>query len=81
MLGSCVAVSAALLPQQLAELKQQRHQPGACSATPLLITHGGQDLELPRSRVDATVATAKQLGMNGWTAITAQAIIELVDAQ
>ncbi|KAL3131160.1 hypothetical protein ABBQ38_000465 [Trebouxia sp. C0009 RCD-2024] len=62
MLGSCVAVSAALLPQQLAELKQQRHQPGACSATPLLITHGGQDLELPRSRVDATVATAKQLG-------------------
>lgn len=68
MLGSCVAVSAALLPQQLADLKQHRHTPAVGTVTPLLITHGSQDLELPRATVEATVAAAKQLGMDCWTA-------------
>ena len=80
MLGSCVAVSAALLPQQLAELKQQWHPTAAGTATPLHITHGSQDLELPRARVEATLAAAKQLGMNRWSDTSAQPVIELVDA-
>ena len=64
-LGSCVAVSAALLPQQLTELKeqQQQQQQPALGSTPLLITHGSSDLELPRARVEATVASAKELGI------------------
>lgn len=66
MLGSCVAVSAALLPHQLADLmqKQQQHQLAVGTTTPLLITHGSQDMELPRGKVEATVAGAKQLGMH-----------------
>ena len=65
-LGSCVAVSAALLPQQLAELKkqQQQQQQPALGSTPLLITHGSLDSELPRARVEATVAGAKALGIH-----------------
>lgn len=65
MLGSCVAVSAALLPQQSAELKkqQQAQQQPALGCTPLLITHGSFDSELPRARVEATVVVAKELGM------------------
>lgn len=64
-LGSCVAVSAALLPQQSAELKkqQQAQQQLALASTPLLITHGSLDSELPRARVEATVVVAKELGM------------------
>lgn len=67
MLGSCVAVSAALLPQQSAELRKQ--QP-ALAGTPLLITHGSLDSELPRARVEATVVVAKELGMPGSSAGT-----------
>lgn len=64
MLGSCVAVSAALLPQQLTELKkqQQEQQQLALGSTPLLITHGSLDTEVPRARVEATVVAARQLG-------------------
>lgn len=73
-LGSCVAVSAALLPQQLAELKnhqqQQQQQQPALVSTPLMITHGSLDLELPRARVEATVAGAKALGIHGSSAST-----------
>ena len=67
-LGSCVAVSAALLPQQLADLSQQQQQhwqpdkSAADSATSVLLTHGSQDRELSRADVEATVAAAQQLG-------------------
>lgn len=73
MLGSCVAVSAALLPQQSAELKKQQL---ALSSTPLLITHGSLDLELPRARVEATVAAAQNLGMPCSSASASVAIIQ-----
>lgn len=64
-LGSCVAVSAALLPQHWIELKkQQQLQQPAVGSTPLLITHGSLDLELPRARVEVTVANAKELGID-----------------
>ena len=72
-LGSCVAVSAALLPPQLTELKQQpqqQQQQSALDSTPLLITHGNLDVELPRARVEATVASAKELGIPCFSAST-----------
>ena len=58
-------MSAALLPQQWIELKkQQQLQQPAVGSIPLLITHGILDLELPRARVEATVANAKELGID-----------------
>ena len=80
-LGSCVAVSAALLAQQLTELKQQlqqqpqqqpqqQQQQPALGSTPLLITHGKLDLELPRARVEATVTSANELGTHCFSAST-----------
>lgn len=61
-LGSCVAVAAALLPQQLSELRQLQQKPAAGSATPVLVTHGSKDSEVPLSRVKATVAAAELAG-------------------
>lgn len=61
-LGSCVAVAAALLPQQLTELRQHQQQSTAGHATPLLITRGSRDTEVPSSRAEATVAAARQAG-------------------
>lgn len=61
-LGSCVAVAAALLPQQLSELRQLQQTPAAGSVTPVLITHGSKDSEVPLSRAKATVAAAEHAG-------------------
>ena len=60
-----MAVSAALLPQQLANLQQLcKQQPGSGSdaSTSVLITHGSQDKELSRAKVEATVTAAEALG-------------------
>ncbi|DBB02306.1 TPA: hypothetical protein ACH3X3_011319 [Trebouxia sp. C0006] len=62
-LGSCVAVAAALLPQQLKGLIElQQQQQAAGSATPVLITHGSKDTEVPQSRAQATAAAAARTG-------------------
>lgn len=63
-LGSCIAISAALLPQQLQSLQQQQSSAVTADATPILITHGSKDSELPREDVDVTVRAAKQAGKN-----------------
>ncbi len=60
-LGSCVAIAAALLPQQLSDLKQLQNS-AAGDATPVLITHGSKDTEVPQSRAQATVAAAQRAG-------------------
>ena len=61
-LGSCIAVSAALLPQQLQDLSQGKSLAGKDQPTPILITHGSKDADLPRQSVDLTVQAAKQAG-------------------
>lgn len=62
-LGSCVAVAAALLPQQLRGVTEVQQQPVAGSTTPLLLTHGSKDTEVPLSRAAATVDAAERAGM------------------
>ncbi len=63
-MGSCVAVAAALLPQQLKGLIElQQQQQAAGSATPVLVTHRSKDTEVSLSRVEATVAAAEHAGM------------------
>ena len=62
-LGSCVAVSAALLPESLGSTS-----PKAAAAddqldrTPVLITHGALDEVVPRRDVDASAATLRDGG-------------------
>ena len=63
-LGSCVAISAALLPQQLYSLQQRQSSAGKADTTSILITHGSKDSELPRQDIDATVKAAKQAGIS-----------------
>ncbi len=57
-------MAAALLPQQLKGLIElQQQQQAAGSATPVLITHGSKDTEVPQSRAQATAAAAARTGM------------------
>lgn len=53
-------MAAALLPQQLRGLTEQH---AAGSATPVLITHGSKDTEVPLPRGQATAAAAARAGM------------------
>ncbi len=62
-MGSCVGVAAALLPQQLKSMIENQQQQAAGSATPVLITHGSKDTEVPLSRAQATAAAAARTGM------------------
>ncbi|KAA6426411.1 MAG: hypothetical protein FRX49_03522, partial [Trebouxia sp. A1-2] len=57
-LGSCVAVAAALLPQQLRGLTELQQQSVAGSTTPVLLTHGSKHTEVLLSRAQATAAAA-----------------------
>ncbi|KAI3429303.1 hypothetical protein D9Q98_005398 [Chlorella vulgaris] len=60
-LGSCVAVSAALLPEQLAAglSGSKEVAAGQGSSTPVLITHGDADKALSRQAVEATAAALR----------------------
>ena len=62
-LGSCVAVSAALLPEFVGSVASN---PAAADhpldRTPVLITHGDLDDIVPRQDVDASAASLKARG-------------------
>ena len=54
-IGSCVAISAALLPEHFQNVPR-------AGATPVLITHGEQDREVPRAAVSSSVELLSRAG-------------------